>query len=66
MAKSPAEGRTAYEHFEFLWDTHGHGSAKSWAKAYMGPEIAALFVRRKTGKLPQSLTEADPDGRMVL
>jgi hypothetical protein len=50
---------TAREFFDFLWDEHGWGSAKSWAKAYMGPELADLWVANRRGrlKLPSSLTQ---------
>ena len=45
--KPPAEGRTAWEHFNWLWETHGHGSAKSWVKAYMGHSRGNLFIFTK-------------------
>lgn len=37
---------TAWEKFNWMWDTHGHGSAKSWVKAQLG-ELATPMIELK-------------------
>lgn len=49
-------GETGWEKFNRLWDDHGHGSARSWARAH-APMVAEAWVERKRSG---ATTEAPP------